>query len=638
MIRCIAVALLCCAFQWASAATTSYLDELQQRSRNSGLAQQPAWRDLLHVKQHPLTRQIRSLADDPGFFLALNGARDPQAELDASLAAFFDASGRHAEGQTAQCRFRARYEWLREQLGFDAARLPEQPCTRYDQWREGLHTRSISLIFPAAFLNSPASMYGHTFLRLNVDGPNADQPLLAYAISYAANGNEAEGLGFAFKGLTGLYSGIFTNAPYYLKIREYTHLENRDIWEYELDLTPAEVDRLLAHTWELGFTRFDYFFFDENCSYHLLSLLDVARPGLHLTDQFTWWAIPVDTVRAVVQASGLLKSTHYRPSNSSDLQWRAAQLPRDQVLQAKALGEGSVTPAAWAASSPAAADEAQVRTLELAERYATYRAAQGELRGAAFERLRLQLLTARAALPALPELAVPVPDVPPQAGHGTARVDLSAGRRNGKAVWNLALRPAYHDLGDPEEGYSRGAQIQFLALDLGQTEGQGMRLQRFTPVDIVSLTPTTAMLGGTSWKVRFGLVRSFANTAANAPLAVEVNGGPGHAWELREDRRALAYVFMDNQLWYDKSLAATPWAVGSGLQAGLLLDLGARWRIQLEAGVRAFVGPAREEHSASMRHRFSLDARDNLSVLCQWRRRGSAAIQRECQIGLQRYW
>ena len=61
-------------------------------------------------------------------------------------------------------------------------------------------------------------------------------------------------------------------------------LENRDVWEYELNLEPHEIERLLAHTWELGFTRFDYYFFDENCSYHLLSLLDVARPGVELTD------------------------------------------------------------------------------------------------------------------------------------------------------------------------------------------------------------------------------------------------------------------------------------------------------------------------------------------------------------------
>ncbi len=69
------------------------------------------------------------------------------------------------------------------------------------------------------------------------------------------------------------------------------------------------------HVWELGPTRFDYYFFDENCAYHLLSLLEVARPGLQLTDRFRWWAIPSDTVRAVTDQPGLLKRVVYRPAS-----------------------------------------------------------------------------------------------------------------------------------------------------------------------------------------------------------------------------------------------------------------------------------------------------------------------------------
>ena len=127
---------------------------------------------------------------------------------------------------------------------------------------------------------------------------------MSYAISYAAAGNEAEGMAFALKGLAGLYPGEFSNSPYYLRIRDYNDLENRDIWEYELNLTPPEIERLLAHAWELGPTRFDYYFFDENCSYHLLSLLDAARPSLKLSERFTWWAIPLDTVKAVAETPG----------------------------------------------------------------------------------------------------------------------------------------------------------------------------------------------------------------------------------------------------------------------------------------------------------------------------------------------
>ena len=72
-----------------------------------------------------------------------------------------------------------------------------------------------------------------------------------------------------------------------MKVREYNDTEARDLWEYELNLSPDQVDWMVRHAWETGATWFDYFFFRENCSYHLLSLLELAEPSLHLRSRFT---------------------------------------------------------------------------------------------------------------------------------------------------------------------------------------------------------------------------------------------------------------------------------------------------------------------------------------------------------------
>ena len=53
------------------------------------------------------------------------------------------------------------------------------------------------------------------------------------------------------------------------------------------------------HTYEMDRIYSDYYFFDENCSYDLLFLLDAARPSIGLTDQFPLWVIPIDTIRKV---------------------------------------------------------------------------------------------------------------------------------------------------------------------------------------------------------------------------------------------------------------------------------------------------------------------------------------------------
>lgn len=628
-----------------SNAARAHLLKLQEQARARQLAQTPMWRTLLHYQLHPLSRIDRSLADDPDFFLSSVGARDPQQELDATLAAFFDPTVRHAMDQSAACRFIARYQWLDAELGFDKGLMPAADCSRYQQWRAGIQADKVTLIFPSAYINSPASMYGHTFLRLDPK-PQPGQtasPLLSYAISYAANGNENEGLAFAFKGLTGLYEGQFTNTPYYLRIRDYNDLENRDIWEYELTLTPPEIERLLAHTWELGPTRFDYYFFDENCSYHLLSLLDAARPTLRLSQHFTWWAIPLDTVKAVTETPGLLKSIQYRPSNSTALRHRADLLGPQGAALAKRISSNELPPDALA---PMEQDEQRrALILETAERLTAFDATRKASTEAETQRQRMALLKVRASLPAGDEIVVPTPAADPTQGHGTARVDLMLGQRNGRNVVQLQARPAYHDLLDPETGYQRGAAIQFFNVllsreDEGRGDGDGdLQLERFVPVDITSLAPRESLLKAKSWRVRFGLERANqARPDGKRPLGAMVGGGPGLAWELVQGQKLLAYTFIDNQARWDRSLPHHPWAVGSGLAAGLIGDVNDRWRIQVEAFARAYVDHQPWEKGVMIQTRFSLTRQWNLMARCLSSQRRDERVMQECTAGVQRYW
>ncbi len=121
------------------------------------------------------------------------------------------------------------------------------------------------------------------------------------------------------KGIFGGYQGFFSTIPYYSKVQEYRDIENRDIWEYRLNLAPEHIHRLLMHTWEMGNAYFDYYFFKENCAYHILSLLEVANPQFHLTDQFHFWTIPADTIRLLIQNKMALSETSsYRAAGSTN--------------------------------------------------------------------------------------------------------------------------------------------------------------------------------------------------------------------------------------------------------------------------------------------------------------------------------
>jgi hypothetical protein len=618
----------------------SYLSQLQAQAQAQKLDQDAYWHTLLHYERQPLTRRLRSLADDPDFFNAGQAGRtDPAAELSATLAAMFNPETNHTGQQAARCRFPARWEWLREQLPIDAAQLPPLQCPAYDSWRQASAARSVTLVFPSAYVNSPASMYGHTFFRLDPTAAHTDQALLANTISYAAKSDEKNGFLFAIKGLLGAYPGTMSNEPYYLRIREYSHLENRDIWEYQLALTPREIERLQAHAWELAFTTFDYYFFDENCAYLLLTLLDAARPGLTLGPRFTWWTIPVDTVRAINDIPGLVQTRRFRPSNQTELRHRAHALSAQAQQRALALSLGS----------PAAGqDHDDSATLELAERLATLRAAKGELDDAGLAKLRLPLLTARAKLPAEHQApSAPTPNVAPEAGHRTGRLELSLGHQSQHSHWRLALRPAYHDVLDPEAGYQRGAQIQFFDLAIGQQAGQKLQLESFTPVDILSLSPSALWQSGRSWKMRFGLSRAWGLPAPNAPLSVDINGGPGWAWTLGHTDAwghspAIAYVFLDTQAWFDRSRTnpggqRMPWQLGAGPALGLLWDTSPKSRLYLQATYRSLL---RHQNERGIRaaYRWQLDTTQNLIVNCEQKRRDKQPTQSGCALGWQRYW
>jgi hypothetical protein len=66
---------------------TAYLSELLDLAGRQRLHEDPYWRILMHYKKG--LRGYTSLIDDPAFFLAPDGKTNPEAELCATLKAFF---------------------------------------------------------------------------------------------------------------------------------------------------------------------------------------------------------------------------------------------------------------------------------------------------------------------------------------------------------------------------------------------------------------------------------------------------------------------------------------------------------------------------------------------------------------------
>ncbi len=568
-----------CAPAWAEPA---YLTELQQRARELRLAETRAWQVLLHYEPSRAGGRWQSTAATPWFFNAAAGVTDPAAELDATLAAFFRTEHLQPRDEPAQCQFIARYRWLKTRLDFDPARLPEQDCPRFRDWYQALGVGAVTLVFPDAYLNSPASMFGHTLLRLDPHAQTGQSGLLAYAVNFAAETSEENGLVFAVRGLTGGYPGSFGIYPYYEKVKEYARIENRDLWEYALRLAPAEIERMLWHLWELRGVTFDYYFLKYNCSYQLLALIESARPELDLVARFRGWAIPTDTMRALREVPGLVGEVAYRPALSTQLANAAAVMDDRQIGLALGLAHAKLAPDAAELREQAPRERA--RTLQLAHDHLYYEyLGQRQPREHALPRAR-EILIARSRIDASAEFpAVGRPASAPEEGHRTRRLALGVRTVDGRSLLALRLRPAYHDLLDPPAGYGTGAQIQFLDFGLSfDTESGDARLEELRAIDIVSIAPRDALFKPVSWRFATGLRRPFAPAfAEGAPgLGFYAEGGPGLAWG---SAHRLAYAYALASLDLNRDLEREH-AVGVGAAGGVKLQLRRDWGLLLELG------------------------------------------------------
>lgn len=561
----------------------------------------------MHYIDNLVRPGVHSLADASRFFLAPDGKTNPRSELEATLASFFSDVQETDSVQNPQCEFIARFSWLDVQLGFDSQRMPRRECKRYRAWHEALDPGGVSLIFPTAYINNPSSMYGHTFLRIDTRNQTERTRLLSYAINYTANTDETNGIAFAINALYGVYPGKFSMMPYYLKVREYNDLENRDIWEYELDLTSDEIDRLLMHAWELGPVDFDYYFFDENCSYYVLELLQTARFDMDLTRDFRWWAIPSDTVRAVLGQEGLLERVSYRPSNATLIQHRLRLMSARERAFALKLARGEI--AAQSADLNELPETERARVLEVGHDYLAYLQATGKTDAESSAGRSIELLKARSRIATQShDASAPIPEVRPEQGHGTARLSLGTGRRDGIDFVELRARPSYHDLLDPEAGYARGAQIQFFDLSIRHYgEGRGLRLEEFRPVDIVSISSRNDYFRPLSWKVDAGWSRKRLSDGSE-PLVAGVQGGAGFAWSIPDSYASTTtgYLFLEAGSQFHGKLDQNH-ALGFGPSAGVFIDLSSRWRAELFASARRFVsGENGTDWSVGMRQRYTL--------------------------------
>lgn len=595
-----------------------YLEQLQRRAVILDLATSPAWHALLHYEPDWSGRGVVSTVASGWFFLADDGEHDPAAELAASLAAFFTTMPISPKSRPPRCALPARFDYFVHALSIDVTRLPQLRCPDYREWLAKLNPAAINLVYAAQYPNRPASMLGHMLLRIDSRRTSQAGKLLTHAVNYVADTAEGSGVETIFDGLTGNYPGFFTVRPYYLVYKQYLWTQGRDMWVYPLHLSAAELHRMMAHLWAMLQVKFPFYFLNRNCGYQFLALLDVARPDLHLTRGFDWYAIPVDTIRALRSVPGLLGQVEYRPAMKTVVQWQGKQLVASRLKLAVAVASGRLPP-----DDPKLRrlpTRARARVLDVAHDYLYDEIQQGVVARDAARPRALQILRARSAIKMSSDFQpLPVPATSPDEGHRTLRVSLDGVWEDNVFSLGMHIRPAYHDLLDDPDGYKPGFAIQVLDLGLRlNPETTDVRVERLTLARVISMMPRGGLFKPVSWQLGTGLRRRpspVVFTDAPNNLGYYVQGGPGLAWG---DAAMLGYAFGLASL--DVNSALKPaYVVGAGGSVGVLAHIGTNWQLRGEVGYLHYVVGARGHYGwARLGQQWDISGRLGLRMSVGW--------------------
>lgn len=537
------------------------------------LAEQRIWRKLMHYERNAFGVVMSQVKAD-AFFLATNGDRQLEQEMQATLWSFFGPIT--AKDEHAICKFPARLTWLKSKLKDHAAwaHLPKPTCYYFDVFLRNLNAESISFVFSSYYANNPGSAFGHTFFRVNkkIKEGRSKQELLDYGISYAANVTTNNPLLYFINGLLGGFSGTYASVPYYYKVREYNDYESRDLWSYELNLTDVELQQLLYHIWEVGPHYFDYYFFTQNCSYHMLTLMEAVSERIELTNKVPLYVIPSDSVKALYEVPDFVKKVEFRPSlrrHFEDKWNRFSEFEKKIFLSIieNYSEEKLKTISLESVQRKALFLDGLIDYIDMKDPNGVAK------REGNWFHMKEKVLMNRAEVEVISEPEViPVPESErPDISHPSTRVSVGMDKSTGY----LNFRFAFHELLDDSHGLPARSQLEFGNFKFQHLEND-LNLEGFSFFNILQLNPLRRLDPKPSWGIDVGV--------KNMPLCSESSSCLGSGFQVyggyAVDRdRHMIWLLPFLHYRYGNSFAVTRHYIATGYQLGYLFEASQSYKI-----------------------------------------------------------
>jgi len=468
----------------------------------ANLASNSEWLALLHFEISPSGAIKQSYVKTKTFFLSENGKQNPASELYATLKAF-NADIDVAAEQHALCKFPARRIWLELNTGYS---FNSPSCNAFDDWAMLDTVESISMVFATGHFASPASFFGHNFLKIN--RKNNTSYLLDTAINFGAQIPQNENpLVYLANGIFGGYQASYSAEPFYRFLAKYGEEDLRDVWEYKLSFNSTQQKILVAHTWELRDVSFPYYFFRQNCAFHISALLNVFTTQSYVPEYLPW-AMPITVFDRMMSSTigdvPLVSDIELHRSRRTLFQNRFAASSPDikKLIHKHSLGKLKLEESA-AYDSLSVSDK--ISFVDTMLDYSAFMSK--EKNGEVHKENQRLLLLERLSLPS-GETEQPLLDKsqPPHLGQrpGYAAIGITSHQDENFSGF-LRFRPAYYDFLSIEA--ARKPHASFTLFDTTLKIDEGISIEKFDLVNLSNLNTHysgIAIDNALSWQFRLG--------------------------------------------------------------------------------------------------------------------------------------
>ncbi|MBX7232099.1 MAG: DUF4105 domain-containing protein [Bdellovibrionales bacterium] len=546
------------------------------REQLDSFSHSPQWLRLFQYEK-TFFGKWKSAIHSTQYFFSEKGFDDPGAEMQAALSAFSQTTTLYGtQKQPAACVFPARKKILENLL---KTSFPSPSCPDLKQWQNTLEVKNVYLVFVGAYMGNPASLLGHSFLRLSKEKESTEeksgQDLLSYSVGFLAQSQSASNkMMYMLKGLTGGFPGFYEIEPHYMKVGLYNNSESRDLWEIKVHLTQEQMDLLVLHLWELTFNaQFNYYFLDENCSFRLIKLLEAIQPEMNISSKLSQIVLPAETVREVMKFQSDPTTVFYRPSIKRKIQYKVDNLsPEQKKLFFKAKSSVKATEKLKESSTIDALldfwiyQNYQVQThLEKAQKEimtATYK------QMAANEQTSKYSLLSNEALRQYFSLKPPFLSHPPRVFSASWNQSLNEKDNTPPSTQSLSFRWGAHPFWVSDLGRQDTSSVEYLGFDLEHKNKDRYHWQ-FLLLQIQSIEDILSFDHSWSWQLNFSAKNSswFSTTLPADDTSIHihstVSGGLG---TLLPKGALYSLLQIHNEIWNDNKVKTL-------LAPGILLGL-----------------------------------------------------------------